>query len=74
MKMKKNNCPHDNKIGDNYGLSCKDCGKQLSGYGYFARHKNCIHVFMPVAPDSDYKVCMYCERPEKLEEVENQND
>ena len=27
-------CQHRRKIGDNYGETCLDCGKQLSGFGY----------------------------------------
>lgn len=61
-------CNHKNKIGDNYGESCYDCGKQLSGYGYggwFGRNitkQTCIHLWTPLGDNgAKFEICMYCE-------------
>lgn len=62
-------CPHNTRVGDNYGESCMDCGKQLSGYGYGGwfgsrisgtqvKNPKCIHVFAPVEGG---EACIYCE-------------
>lgn len=60
-------CKHTKRVGDNYGESCADCGKQLSGYGYggwfgrfIAGNEKCIHLFAPMY-DGGPKVCIYCE-------------
>ena len=59
-------CPHNRKIGDNYGMSCQDCGAQLSGYGYPKFWPNgrppriCIHEWWD-EPHMKYKLCTYCE-------------
>lgn len=52
-------CQHNNKIGDNYGMSCQDCGERLEGYGYWAHEKDCLHRFLPVGDTEE--VCTYCE-------------
>lgn len=65
-------CKHNRKIGDNYGISCQNCGKQLVGFGYggwFGKNINtatgCIHHFMPMG---DREVCTYCEAERKPEQ------
>lgn len=62
-------CKHTNRVGDNYGESCLDCGKQLLGYGYGgwfginligkAHHLPCIHLWTPVGVGEE--ICCYCE-------------
>lgn len=59
-------CQHLNRVGDNYGESCRDCGKQLSGYGYggwFGRNligrEQCIHTWSPISDAED--ICIYCD-------------
>jgi hypothetical protein len=63
-------CKHLNRIGDNYGESCSDCGKQLSGYrwgGWFGRNlggtESCIHLWSPAGDTPDTpRVCIYCQK------------
>lgn len=54
-------CKHERRNGDNYGVSCYDCGEQLAGYGYWGSFPNCIHVLRK-AEDGNYAYCLYCER------------
>jgi hypothetical protein len=64
-------CKHLHRVGDNYGESCADCGKQLSGYGWggwFGRNLTnplpvCIHLFAPLFGEGGPMVCIYCEQP-----------
>lgn len=71
-----NLCNHRNRIGDNYGESCYDCGKQLSGYGYggwFGRNltkQTCIHLWSPCG---NMEVCIYCESMRPLVYVNPDN-
>lgn len=58
-------CKHLRRVGDNYGESCQDCGKQLSGFGYggwFGRnmtgHEQCIHLWSSMG---EWEICIYCE-------------
>jgi len=67
-------CPHNNRVGDNYGESCLDCGNKLSGYGYggwfgvnLIEHVECIHLWLPVGDTEE--VCCYCEAWRKVEPV-----
>ena len=53
-------CEHRNRIGDSYGTTCRDCGKQLYGFGYWGVYKSCIHLFAK-SNDSTYQVCIFCE-------------
>ena len=53
-------CKHKRKAGDNFGVSCLDCGSVLEGYGYIAkRSKTCIHKY--VLTENISKICIYCE-------------
>ena len=68
-----NNCQHLNRIGDNYGESCSDCGKQLSGYGWggwFGRNltedRHCIHLFAPLGEKGSAEWCIYCQLPKTI--------
>ncbi len=54
-------CQHNRTVGDNYGVTCMDCGVTLKGYGYWAEgSKVCIHEFLPY--DDKYEICGYCEQ------------
>lgn len=55
-------CGGYNRIGDNYGDTCTDCGYNW-GYGEWARQSHCNHVFSG-------GVCMYCERDQGDEDDE----
>lgn len=64
--MNMNTCNHTNRVGDNYGESCMDCGKKLSGYGYggwfgssLSGNEECIHLWTPVGVGEE--ICIYCE-------------
>lgn len=65
-------CLHRNRIGDNYGSSCMDCGAQMTGYGYYDEYKTCFHLFTR-SDDGTYQVCIFCEleidRPNGEEEL-----
>lgn len=63
-------CQHKSIIGDNYGDSCGQCGKQLSGYGWggwfgsnLTGNEVCIHVY------DRSGICAYCQglKPSNLE-------
>lgn len=65
--MNENECNHASIIGDNYGSSCRLCGKQLTGFGYggfFGRNltgkETCIHTWSPMGEGGE-KVCVHCE-------------
>jgi hypothetical protein len=54
-------CSHRHQIGDNYGITCQDCGQVLAGYGYWGEGSHvCIHQF--VDDGAGEKVCFYCDR------------
>lgn len=60
-------CEHLNRVGDNYGESCMDCGEIIKGFGYggwFGHYLTvktvCIHQWLPVGDDGE-EVCPYCE-------------
>ncbi len=70
-----NNCQHLHKIGDNYGLTCEDCGAQLEGYGYgglFGQRivgtETCVHGSWQKISAGEEQ-CLYCE---EVRERENQ--
>ncbi|MEW6179204.1 MAG: hypothetical protein AB1522_04675 [Chloroflexota bacterium] len=50
-------CEHRNKVGDNYGLTCLDCGEVLEGYGYWGQSETCRHVWLK--GEGGYE-CLYC--------------
>lgn len=50
-------CEHRRMIGDNYGLSCMDCGEVLEGFGYWAQSQTCRHVWSK--GEGGYE-CIYC--------------
>jgi hypothetical protein len=55
-------CQHFNQIGDNYGLTCQDCGEVLEGYGYWGEGSNvCLHHWIECVEDNKYEQCLYCE-------------
>lgn len=61
-------CDHKRVLGDNYGMTCQECGEPLAGYGYggwfgslLGEVKACIHVFINGA-------CLYCEMSEEQDE------
>lgn len=63
-----NTCQHKNRMGDNYGETCLDCGERVKGYGYggwFGQYLvpvECIHLFMPAGDDgAKFEICLYCE-------------
>lgn len=53
-------CQHLKKIGDNYGMTCADCGEVLEGFGFWAEgSKHCVkHLWLQ---DGIGYVCVYCE-------------
>jgi hypothetical protein len=60
-------CKHLSRVGDNYGMSCMDCGKQLSGFGYggwfgmnLTGKTTCIHLWSPMG-EGGAAICVYCE-------------
>ncbi len=65
--MQQMNCEHVSKIGDNYGLSCQNCGKALEGYGcggFFGvnltGNEKCIHGSWYKISDNEEE-CYYCQ-------------
>lgn len=69
------NCPHCCRNGDNYGESCRHCGKQLAGYGnggWFGSNltgtEKCLHDW---TDSGDGQICRFCERYEPFEEISN---
>ena len=64
------NCKHHKQIGDNYGLTCQDCGTVLEGYGYWAEgRRTCKHKFMKISDTEEQ--CMYCEAIREREKKAN---
>lgn len=57
-------CAHTRRVGDNYGETCMDCGRRMSGYGDGGQHRDCEHVF---APAGDVEICIYCEQERRAE-------
>lgn len=52
-------CQHLNRVGDNYGETCGDCGATLRGHGYWAQDGGgCRHEWMR---DGECETCVYCE-------------
>jgi hypothetical protein len=58
-------CEHTKRIGDNYGVSCRECGRALEGFGYggwFVSNQSawvpCIHAWWKVSAGEEE--CTYC--------------
>lgn len=53
-------CDHSRKIGDNYGMTCADCGEVLEGYGFFGDGATTCtkHLFLE---DGKGFICLYCQ-------------
>jgi hypothetical protein len=72
------NCEHNKRIGDNYGVTCQDCGEILEGYGnggWFGSNlkgnEQCKHVWLNMPDRMDYEQCMYCFREREREKKAN---
>ncbi len=50
-------CKHLRIIGDNYGMTCQDCGEIIEGYGFWGQARTCIHRW---AEYEEGKECIYC--------------
>jgi len=55
-------CNHPSKIGDNYGVTCMDCGQHLEGYGHYGKGGNPCRHGQTWRNDEGLQVCVYCER------------
>lgn len=65
-------CQHNHTVGDNYGITCADCGAILAGYGYWGEgSRTCNHLY--VSNGEGRQVCLYCE-DEIVETREVQRD
>jgi hypothetical protein len=58
-------CEHTKRVGDNYGVSCQDCGIVLEGFGYGGwlgsnptGREQCFHVWWKVSAGEEE--CPYC--------------
>lgn len=74
-----NDCKHLRIVGDNYGETCLDCGKQIKGYGYggwFGRNittpRECIHLWLDCGDDT-FQVCPFCEETRYKEQEQRWN-
>ena len=55
-------CQHNRTQGDNYGVTCLDCGEAIAGYGFWAEgSKVCIHDWGRMGDESTEEMCMYCQ-------------
>ena len=68
-------CEHTKRIGDNYGVSCRDCGAILEGYGYgnwLGGHvygEKCLHVWWKISASDEE--CQYCHTTREREKKAN---
>ena len=63
-------CKHNKQIGDNYVITCQDCGQVLEGYGYWAEGtRTCHHRWYKISEDEEQ--CMYCEAIREREKKAN---
>jgi hypothetical protein len=68
-------CDHNKRIGDNYGVTCQDCGEILEGYGYGdwlgskVYGKKCIHVWRKISASEEE--CNYCQARREREHKAN---
>ena len=55
-------CPHSSKVGDNYGMTCADCGEVLEGYGNWGEgSRHCMEHRFVSNPEDTYETCIYCQ-------------
>lgn len=55
-------CQHLCRQGDNYGVSCRDCGAALRGYGYWGEGRaNCLHSWITTGEEVEPVMCIYCQ-------------
>ncbi|WP_040007227.1 hypothetical protein [Fibrisoma limi] len=55
-------CQHRTTQGDNYGITCMDCGEAIAGYGYWGEGSTvCKHDWARLDEESDEEMCMYCQ-------------
>ena len=59
-------CSHNHRIGDNYGVTCQDCGEPLEGYGYWASTETCQHRW--IDNGDGWESCLYCEATRQRDE------
>lgn len=70
-------CEHNKRMGDNYGISCQNCGQALEGYGHggwfgsnLKGDEGCVHgAWYPV--NADEEECLYCHTIRKTEKRAN---
>jgi len=69
-------CEHSKRVGDNYGVSCQDCGLTLEGFGYggwlgsnFTGRERCIHAWWKVSASEEE--CTYCHARRERERQAN---
>ena len=61
-------CQHRIKVGDNYGVTCGECGAVLEGYGHWAEgSRTCVEHCWVSAPEDKHETCMYCQQ-ERMKE------
>lgn len=70
-------CDHRKRIGDNYGVSCSNCGQILEGFGYggfiggnLTGVEKCIHQAWFTVNEREEE-CIYCH--EQRHRSENQD-
>jgi hypothetical protein len=63
------NCQHLRTIGDNYGVTCQDCGEILAGFGFggwfgerLQPEQACVHRFYV---HDGIGICVFCETIER---------
>lgn len=55
-------CSHNRTQGDNYGVTCLDCGEPIAGYGYWGEgSKTCRHSWVRMDDESTEEICIYCQ-------------
>lgn len=55
-------CQHNRTQGDNYGITCSDCGDAIAGYGFWGEgSKTCKHTWVKMSEESTEEICMYCQ-------------
>lgn len=55
-------CQHSRRQGDNYGVTCMECGETIAGYGFWGEgSKTCIHEWGRMDDESKEEMCIYCQ-------------